>query len=493
MKNTTIKFLLYSIVAAIFFGCTNESINETEEENIDPELLTQQLDDLYARMYIPGSGGTDSHFDFGQKTCDMFTDILISEMTISENLIGWPEEITRIFDLSEYVTNVDATHIFNEQVWNYYYGIIEGANDLIAILGGSDFVSENEIERHFLGQVLTLRAYSYFYLTQFMANDHNSNAEILPLYTEDSDQYLPKSSTSVIFQLIESDLNSATQLLENYNRPNKKHVNQIVAQAILAYAIAAQEDVNRLNEVVNLCNIVIANSSATVMTNEEVVGGFNSVNIPGWIWGVDLTYDMNIGLVSWWGHVDFFSYSYGAVGVTKSMNENLFSAILEEDVRKSQFFTTPGGNYLQPLFKFYDEAKVPFGTSTVTESDYIFMRIAEIHLLKAESLAKLGQDASARDALLQVLDYRDLDTSYINSLSGQVLQDEIYLQTRIELWGEGKAYLALKRNNEVTGARGENHGLSEFHGQSFLHNDERLSFEIPQSVIDSNPFINDQN
>ena len=82
------------------------------------------------------------------------------------------------------------------------------------------------------------------------------------------------------------------------------------------------------------------------------------------------------------------------------------------------------------------------------------------------------------------------DVSYINSLSGSSLLDEIYLQTRIELWGEGKSYLAMKRN-QATIVRGDNH-LS-FVGDPIPYNDERLTFEIPQAEILNNPFISSQN
>jgi hypothetical protein len=40
--------------------------------------------------------------------------------------------------------------------------------------------------------------------------------------------------------------------------------------------------------------------------------------------------------------------------------------------------------------------------------------------------------------------------------SGTSLQEEIYLQTRLEFWGEGKSYLAMKRN-KATVKSGINH------------------------------------
>lgn len=46
------------------------------------------------------------------------------------------------------------------------------------------------------------------------------------------------------------------------------------------------------------------------------------------------------------------------------------------------------------------------------------------------SKAKFGQDAPARDRLKKLLALRITDYSYVDALSGQALQDEIYLQTR---------------------------------------------------------------
>ena len=82
------------------------------------------------------------------------------------------------------------------------------------------------------------------------------------------------------------------------------------------------------------------------------------------------------------------------------------------------------------------------------------------------------------------------DASYIDGLSGQALKNEIYLQTRIELWGEGKSYLAMKRN-KATITRGANHIF--FAGNSYPYNDESMQFEIPLDEIQNNPFLSDQN
>src|SRR5690606_20985909 len=158
---------------------------------------------------------------------------------------------------------------------------------------------------------------------------------------------------------------------------------------------------------------------------------------------------------------------------------------------RKQQFEEPSGVYedLMPLYKFYDPARVIGGQATIT-TDYVFMRISEMYFLNAEAAAHLGNDAAAVTSLKAVLDERLDDTAYLDNLSGQQLLNEIYLQTRIEFWGEGKSYLAMKRN-KATIVRGANH-LS-YIGVPIPYDDERLTFEIPEAELQANPLITDQN
>ena len=189
--------------------------------------------------------------------------------------------------------------------------------------------------------------------------------------------------------------------------------------------------------------------------------------------------------------MDYYSYSYPAFGDAKSMDQTLFDAIPATDSRKEQFLNSPGVyEHLMPLFKFYDADRERYGSSRIVKADYVYMRVAEMHLLAAEFAAKAGNEGEAKTNLKALVGQRVTDASYIDQLSGPSLNSEIYLQTRIELWGEGKSYLAMKRN-KATVTRGSNH-LS-FVGEAIPYNDERLTFEIPEGEIQFNPFISTQN
>jgi hypothetical protein len=454
---------------------------------LNPDLVAGSIDGIYTVMFTSGSGNTTGHDDFGQKAYDVFSDMLCSDMALSNSVYGWYRS-----SITEMQGTTDFTFGDNFQTWSYYYRQILNANLAIGNLGGEAADPDDAGVRALLGQALASRAHSYFMLTQLYADDYIADQPTLPIYTGDTAGTQPKSTTGEVFAQIESDLNKAIDFLDGFNRSDKSQINQSVAKGILAYAIAAQR--TRWSEVATLASQARTESGTTLMPPTAdlygILGGFNDYNNPGWMWGVDINENSGVGLVSWWGQVDFFSYSYAAVGDTKTMDEDLYNSMRADDVRRDQFFSTPGGNYLQPLFKQYDADRVPFGTSTNVKADYVYMRHAEMILLEAEALAKQGQDGPARTRLHTLVDTRVADPSYIDALSGQALQDEIYLQTRWELWGEGKSYFAMKRN-QATISRGANH-LS-FVGESISHNDDRLTFEIPQREIQDNPFINGQN
>ena len=433
---------------------------------VNNELM--ELQEILNLTFTTGTGGTNGHDDFGQKSYDIFSDMLSSDMALSTSAYGWYRT-----SITEYQATQDYTFGNNRQVWSYYYRIITRCNFLIDKINTGNIDSSDQTES-VLGQVKTLRAYAYFYLTQFFQNEYNGSEEILPILLHDGDYYQELRTADEIYNLVESDLQEAIALLDGFTRSSKTEINKSVAQGIYAYVLGA-----RGTDYATAYSMAKAAIDGYALMNAtEITGGFNNVATPGWMWGVDLNDEIGLGLISWWGQMDYYSYSYQAAGDAKSMDQTLFDAIPATDSRKEQFNNSPGEyEHLMPLFKFYDADKEIFGSSRIVKADYVYMRVAEMHLLAAEYAAYFGIEAQARNELKALVSNRVPDASYIDGLSGQALKDEIYLQTRIELWGEGKSYLAMKRN-KATVTRGSNH-LS-FVGESIPYNDERMTFEIPQ-------------
>ena len=479
---------MYAIAALAFTSCSDEFLETEPTEFVsatqiaeysetNPDLQAANISGIYSLMYQTGTGGTTRHDDFGQKGYDIYGDMLSSDMVLAGLTYGWYSYISQMTATTDFTTNAAY------QVWRYYYRIAFSANTVIQGLGGNDAVPESDQGKYFMGQAKAMRGYAYFYLAQYYARGYNPSEPILPIYPDNDTEAQPLSTTQEVYDFIVSDLTDAVELLDGYSRTGKQEVNKYVAEGLLAYTYAAM---GNYDEVVTLTEDVITNGGFTLMSEEEVLGGFNDASTSGWMWGVDLTTDQGLDLVSWWGQVDLYTYSYAWAGDPKTIDSGLYSSIPDNDVRKGQFIDAYGDGDLYPIGKFYDPAKEIGGQRNVI-TDYVYMRVAEMYLLHAEASAMTGDEAGAREALSTVLSMRLDDVSYIDGLSGGDLEDEIYLQTRIELWGEGKSYLAMKRL-QATITRGDNH-LSNA-GESISYDDPRLTFPIPQSEVQNNPNIN---
>ena len=495
MKFKNIFYTFFAVI--LFFGCEKEFLEEyptgsitpkqiADINLIDPDIQGSLLLGIYENMYKAGSGGTSDHIDFGQRAMDVKTDMLSGDMVLGGKNYGWYS------DISELTATKDYNNLTNYGPWRYYYRIINLSNIVIDNIGGKNSNPEDATAKESLGQALTTRAYAYFYLTQLFQDGYDADQLILPIYTSAADPNKGKSKASDVFKLIEDDLTVAKTLMADFDRDSVTQADKYVASTVLAFAYAAQ---GKWQEAADESAIVVLNSGYRVVSANEAyyagsgdfVGGFNSVDnySSSVLWGVDLTPDSNIGLISFWGQVDYFSYSYAAAGDYKEIDAGLYSQIRADDVRKLQFHPS----LYWPAYKFYHEDRVPLGQRVVT-ADLFYFRYADMVLLHAEAQAHLGNDVAAKTILDILLSQRITDTSYLIPLAGQDLIDEIYLQTRIEMWGEGKSYLAMKRN-KATITRGSN--WIDFAGESYDYNDEKLSFEIPEQEIRDNPLINNQN
>lgn len=484
--------ILYIAAATAFIlsGCSKDFLERTPTEEVsaedlekaveqDPELLKGNVAGLYTTMFEMWTGGTEGHDDFGQKGFDIVTDMISSDMVLAGVNYGWYSGIAR------YTATVDFTQNAVYTPWRYYYRIIFAANTVIDALGGTDAEQETDETRWIMGQAKAMRAYAYFYLANIYSREGYGTGQelILPIYTNTVDPNQPLSSAQDVYNLIVSDLEQAVTYLDDFQRTSKDQINKYVAEGLLAYALAARGTNEDLNRVVELTNNIIANGGFSLTTREQAVGGFNDVRTNSWIWGVDITLDAELDLVSWWGQIDLFTYSYAWAGDPKTIDMGLYNKIPAGDIRKTQFEEAYD---FMPTNKFYAPGKVIGGQRNI-ETDYVYQRVDEMYLLNAEANAKLGNEGNAISRLKELLALRLDDMTYVDGLSGQALQDEIYLQTRIEFWGEGKSYLAMKRN-KATITRGPNH---IFHaGQSFNYNDAELSMPIPQAEILNNPNIN---
>lgn len=495
------RSLIYSLVAAslISIGCSEDFLDPVRNTNVitsediaanvdnNPALLGGSLNGIGSLLIEPAGITGTRHYDFGQKGIDIWLDMLSGDMALSANTYGWYR------DTANLVSTMDFSREENSIIWRYYYKVIALSNNVINSAGGNDVVPANADVRHIMGQAKAYRAYAYYYLAQIFQRAYDPAQPILP-YTDGETISYAKVPASQIYDLIERDLIDAMALLDDFNPSSKQQINKYVAKGLLAYAYAAQGNYVdakiQSDEIIN--SGVYPMTTAGQLAYPGAGSGFNDVNTPSWMWGYDVTIDMGHGLISWWGQMDLFTYSYQAAGDRKTIDASLFSAIPANDIRRTQFATS-GGAIRMPINKFFAPGRVVEGQRDVV-TDLVFMRVDEFYLLSAEAAAKSGDETSAKNRLKQLLTIRlgsaaNAD-AFVDPLTGSNLINTIYNQTRIEFWGEGKAYLAMKRN-QATVTRGSNHVFRA--GQSFLYNSDELSYQIPQLEIDNNAEITDQN
>jgi len=466
-----------------------------EAAEINPDVSRGTLLGIYENLYRRGSGGTGSQEDFGITTQYIQLDMFSADMAH----LG--KSYNRQTAISELTATLDPDSEYNFRGWRFLYRIINLSNLVIDGAGGNDVVPESETGRYTMGQAKALRGYAYYFLAHTYVNDITDLSKpVLPIYLSATEIDQPKSTLQEVFDVAINDLLDAETLLEGFVREAKIEINQDVVRGLLARTYGALNDWSNAEE---YARKVIEAGNYPIMTADEVallpdedgtVGGFNDINsIPGIMWGIDITPAGQglASLFSWWGFMDAYSYSYAAVGNPKGMDAQLYSNFRADDIRRYQFNAD-----LWPTGKFYYKGAELnnfgyfSGPQLNIDSDSHYMRVAEMYLLHAEAAAENGNDAAARTSLKAVLDLRLDDSSYIDNLSGNDLAEEAALQARLELFAEGQSYFIMKRRRE-TRTRGSN--WLDFAGQSFNHNDERLTYEIPQDEILFNTNLNEQN
>lgn len=510
MKNS-FKLLLVLTAAVCFAGCDNF----LDQPPVGGTLTQEQYDQLsnrlegsmrgvYSMLYATGGA---NHDVFGQRSIDMYGDLLCGDMALTDESYGWfsydERQLTRA-NRSGYL-------------WSYYYGMLRNINMVLATIktqssllsnvekygmpnkGLSVVDGEGKVIYHYdendsisgiyYAEALTMRGFVYSNLVRFFVPtvDHLfkdgynlTNYPCFPMYNEDNmnDGAQPLAMLNEVYKLIDKDLTTAIAFYDafaqQYEGSSKLEVDINVARGILAYfylnrarefgmtssdpllAEPMRKALKYADDAINAHKHEIIPNS-TVLTN-----GFNNIQDKSWMWGQDVTVETTGGLASFQGHVDIHSYSYAWVGGTKAIDKGLYEELPSWDIRKKWFNDgTANQTYaLCPDKKFFS-AKNPNSTATDNIdrewlSDNVFMRIELMHLIAAEACYFLDNLDSAAMYLTNITDQRidpEVETAaadyatYKTSLSTDKAKfaEALILNWRVELWGEGYGLQTFRR------------------------------------------------
>jgi hypothetical protein len=386
----------------------------------------------------------------------------------------------------------------------YYYRtffvMIGNANHIIDNI---DNASGSDADKaRIKAEALTLRAYAYSYLVQFYGKRYDAAAKpntqpAVPMPLSGKDTKMPRVSVEEVYGQIIKDLDAAIAL-NSSTRVNKSHANIWVAKGLRARVALTMQD---YPNAVKFAKEVIDGNQFPLMDQAAYQTGFN--NAPGLsevMWASMPTLDQGDTFGSYFGQIAYNANTSYQRGNPKRINSALYAKIPATDVRKKMWEPTPtAANFPLPTTAFTRQPFMSrkFATKDAAGpslGDVSLLRASEMYLILAEAAANTGQATVAQDALFALTSKRDL-SAVKSSSTGNVLLDEIDVNRRVELWGEGFRYLDLKRKNLPLDRRAVPNYVSGSVAEvmQIPAGDPRWQFFIPISEMQSNPNIGEQN
>ncbi len=430
-----------------------------------PERADATISGMYTKLGQPGPlYGSNRPDDFGFIMMTYSNDMEVADLVTPDSGYNW---FSTCMELSSRNADYANPYIRYKEV----YDEISRANDLLKSFGEITEETSAEI-KYKVGQAYTIRAFCYLNLAPYYQFTYKVAADqpCVPIVTTETTDFTnnPRATVAEVYDLIVSDLTSAVEYLEGYERTDKGKIDQQVAYGLRARAYL---DMCKYAEAAE--DAAKAAAGYTPATIDEVsTPSFYNIDDHNWIWGYDMTLDQaqrfEYATSSSWIR-SFSANGYSAACQVYSMINNLlYDKIPASDVRKGWWVDE---NLYSPLLEgltwdnlkgqqiateeipdikltFLPYTNVKFGTYTVgtitNEEDWPFMRVEEMLLIQAEGLIKSGDTAAGVKILNDfVRTYRD--PSYDAESTGRSIEDELWFQRRVELWGEGFANSDTRR------------------------------------------------
>ena len=515
------KYLNIIIGAFLLCGCSdfldtqNEGDVITEEQKkkaaeSDPSLLSADVAAMNANMIdLYGVVDDEMDYDFGYASACLMMDCNGADMTSANIGFNWYSPNSSYTDR---VYNSSRTTF----MWKLFYKQIASANLLIASIEED---TEDDELKAFRGMGLAIRAFDYLHLAQLFQFTYagHENALCVPIVTEKttSDEAMnnPRATVSAVYELIMKDLDEAIILLDGYVRPDKGYIDQGVAYGLRARANLLM---GKWAEAAKDADEALKLTKATPYTLAEIsTPAFWNANDKTVMWANIITDNNDIVLTSIINMpsqlCSFYTKGYVSVGAWRKINKPLYDRISSSDIRKQWWLNADeestlcsGSAYDSWREKassdkdFGAYTNVKFGpdnndlVNLKPAQDWFLMRAEEMIFIKAEGQAMSGKTGEAVTTLEGFIK-ANRDRSYTCPASSATgIQDEIWFQRRIELWGEGHSFFDVMRLKKPVN-RIES-GDSSFPAAwqfNIPAEDPILLWRVPASEIYANNGIND--
>ena len=397
------------------------------------------------------------------------------------------------FTFWETNTFIGGLHFRTQFVTKYFQSAISGLNTLIPIM--EKRMQQVDVSAN-LGYAIALRAMFYLdaaRMYEFLENDKISSTNstgndvtglTFPIveapwkYPYPTD--LKRATRDEMASYLTSQLTWAEELLEDAKISDKIQASLAVVYGLKARLYMwlgdyAQAQMN--------AERAIAKGDYTPLTRDQwldTTNGFNNRTLSSWMWGMKFTaeprdfytnidyynptpYNIEIWqtIANWisWCSNEYSKGFTGEYGVYSTIGRSIYDRIADTDFRKLSF-KAPSGSSLagkephlsdQIFNQLPNYASLKFrpGQGTIAcLVDIPLMRVEEMHFIRIEAMAQRGELETAKATLESFMQqYRDANYT-CSTTTREELIDEIFLQKRVELWGEGQNYFDYKRLNK---------------------------------------------
>jgi hypothetical protein len=482
------SFCAMMAASVILPSCKKEYLDVTPTDQVSNTVIGENttnagyaMNAIYRAMYSQYSNQDEG----GESSVMIDMDFLGEDLVSPTTSNGW------FINLYKYITTRTPTQSQVRFVYRYYYTLIANANTIISVIDGA--TGPDAEKATIKAEALAMRAYAHFKLVQLFGERYaagSPNTQLgVPINIKPIVEKLPRATVAAVYTQINTDLDQAITLFGTGRaRSNKSHININVARGIKARVALTMQDYPTAAALA-----AQARAGFTLMSKAQYTAGFNNLDgNPEWIWGISQIADQTSYFYSFFAYMSVNFNSTNIRSGPKLINSALYNQISATDIRKTLWDPT-GADATYPVppsgSRFpYMNRKFLANSASNSFGDVPFMRASEMYLIEAEALARSGNNAGAQDALFTIAKQRD--ESYVKSTKiGTALIDEIMIQRRVELWGEGFRFTDLKRLNLPLNRNGANHVASVAAIFDIPAGDQKWQWVFPQDELNVNNLI----
>ena len=486
LKYTAILTALASVVTT---GCIKETF--PTGSSISAEQATASADAAksmsaaIANYAANANWSSSSHQFYGYPSLCVQREAMGNDFTIMDNPYGWYSSEQQNLGFNPTTAQVQCP-------WLIYTKLIALANDVIRMNPDLDAIVDDN--KGYVGAAYAYRALCMIDMAQlyeFKANKYTSKDEVIgltvPYLHENMDvdyaKNNPRLPKAEYLEKIYESLDAAVLLLDGHAPTTDKTLPDLaVAYGLYARAKLYEGDYAKAKEYAQLA---LDSGSFSSLTKEQWTSpttGFNDADSQtSWMLCIRTSNESAVVKTGIINFVSFMSneqtYGYGGpgAGAFAMVDKRFYNQIPDTDFRKLSW-KAPAGHALESQNVFVPATDSYPGSSEVPEygavkfrpgdgnpDDYLTGSATDFPLMRMEEMKFIIAECDARNndasSLVDIVSTRNPE--YTCSLTGDALLKEMFLQKRIEFWGEGIVWFDYKRCPELLqvqrGYAGTNH------------------------------------